>query len=192
MAGTAELVAISLLGGRRIASVLRTGLVAAAFAAVVFLPSALAGNWVGAGIVTAKVLLSSVAAMLVAAASGWTSIARGLSALRLSDTFILVLDLAVRYVSLLGGLVLDMLHALKLRSVGRNDDKAASLAGIAGTTFLKSREAADELLAAMECRCFSGEYRIGKLRGPKAPDLAFVACALLLVLAFVYFQGAAG
>ena len=77
------------------------------------------------------------------ATASWSEISLALSSIHIPDIFILVLDLAIKYISLLGGLVLDMLYALKLRSVGRNRDKTASLSGVAGTVFLKSKEAAD-------------------------------------------------
>jgi cobalt/nickel transport system permease protein len=187
--GTFELAIISCLDGRRIASVLKTGFVASLFAFIIFLPSALWGNWPNVVAVALKVLLSVVAAALVTATAGWTSITRGLSSLRLPDIFILVLDLAIKYISLLGGLVLDLLCALKLRSVGRNRSKTESLAGIAGTTFLKSMEAAEDMYAAMECRGFSGSYRVGTRRALNFRDFAFIAANLGAAGLFFYLQG---
>lgn len=187
--GTFELVIVSSLNGRRIASVLKTGFIASLFAFVIFLPSALWGNWPNVIATALKVLLSVGAAALVTATAGWTSITRGLASLRLPDTFILVLDLAIKYISLLGGLVLDMLCALKLRSVGRNRSKTESLSGIAGTTFLKSREAAEDLYQAMECRLFAGSYRVGKQGSLRARDYAFIAANLCVACLFFYLQG---
>jgi cobalt/nickel transport system permease protein len=186
--GTYELVIVSLMSGPRIAKVLKTSFVAALFAFCIFLPSALWGNWPGVLAVAAKVLLSVAAAALVSATEGWTSISRGLSALRVPDIFILVLDLAIKYISLLGGLVLDMLYALKLRSVGRNRDKTASLSGVAGTVFLKSKEAAEEMYAAMECRGFSGTYRIAARGRLSFTDYAFVAANVLILSLFILLQ----
>ncbi|HTX74276.1 MAG TPA: energy-coupling factor transporter transmembrane component T [Rectinemataceae bacterium] len=188
--GTYELVLIALLSGPRIVRVLKTSIVAALFTLVIFLPSALWGNWPGVLAVAAKVLLSVAAAALVSVSSGWTAISRALSSLRVPDTFILVLDLAIKYISLLGGLVLDMLYALKLRSVGRNRDKTTSLSGVAGTVFLKSKEAAEEMYAAMECRGFTGTYRVAARRGLFLRDYAFVLVTALIAAAFFLVGGA--
>jgi cobalt/nickel transport system permease protein len=185
-----ELVLVSLLSPRGIARVLRTSLVAALFSFVIFLPSAFWGNWPGVLVLAAKVLMSVAAAAIVSTTMDWASISRGLSTLRVPDLFILVLDLAIKYIALLGLLVLDMLHALKLRSVGRNRSKTASLGGIAGTVFLKSREAATEMYEAMECRGFSGSYRKTTRRPPGAADVIFAAMAALFVAAFFLTQGA--
>jgi cobalt/nickel transport system permease protein len=188
--GTCELAAICLMSPARIARVLKASLVASVFAFVIFLPSALWGNWPGVLMLSSKVLLSVALAALVSASTGWSAISRALSSFRVPDIFILVLDLALKYISLLGGLVLDMLHALKLRSVGRNRGKTASLSGIAGTVFLKSKEAAEEMFAAMECRGFSGAYRGGPRAGLSFLDAAFFAANAFVVLTFFLLQGA--
>lgn len=151
--------AVAFLPARLVARVLKKALVAGAFAFVIFLPSALWGNWSMVLLVTEKVLIAVALVALLSATTGWPAISRGLAAFRVPDLFILVLDITIRYIGLLGGLALEMLRALKLRSVGRNDGKTASLASIAGTTFLRSKEAAEEMYQAMECRCFSGTYR---------------------------------
>jgi len=187
--GTLELLIISSLSGQRIANILKAGCVAALFAFIIFLPSALWGNWPGVIVVAVKVLLSVMAAALVSATTDWNSITRGFATLRLPDIFILVLDLAIKYILLLGGLVLDMLYALKLRSVGKNESKTNSLAGIAGTTFLKSKEAADEMYAAMECRGFSGSYRVGQRSSLRIWDYLFILACLCLAFLFFYLQG---
>jgi cobalt/nickel transport system permease protein len=188
--GTYELVIMCLMSGPKIAKVLKTSFVASLFAFVIFLPSALWGNWPGVLAVAAKVLLSVAAAALVSATAPWSEISRALSSIRIPDIFILVLDLAIKYISLLGGLVLDMLYALKLRSVGHNTDKTASLSGVAGTVFLKSKEAADEMYAAMECRGFSGTYRVAVRSGLSARDYVFIAVNVLILSLFFFLQGA--
>jgi len=98
--------------------------------------------------------------------------------------FILVLDITLKYITLLGDFALSMLYALRLRSVGKNDGKTASLSAVAGTMFLKSKEMAEEMYAAMECRGFTGTYRVtGRLR-PCAADLALGAAVCALVFTF--------
>jgi cobalt/nickel transport system permease protein len=183
---TGELAYLASLSGEAIAAVLGKGLAAAAFAFVIFLPSALWGNWQGVVMTTSKVLISIVAVAMVSATTPWASMSRAFASFRVPDLFIMVLDIAVKYISLLGGLVLDMLYALKVRSVGRNGGKAESLSGVAGTVFLKSREAAEEMYAAMECRGFSGTYRTKERVGFRPIDLSIIAMDLSAILAFFY------
>jgi cobalt/nickel transport system permease protein len=58
----------------------------------------------------------------------------------------------------LGEYAMNLLSALKLRSVGKNKAKQRSLSGIAGTLFLRSGHMARTLHQAMECRGFTGSY----------------------------------
>jgi cobalt/nickel transport system permease protein len=160
-----ELCALCLLPARAIAGILKRALMAALFASLIFLPAFLSGLCPKLFALLAKILLSVLAAALFSATTPWPSVTEAFAALRVPDLFVLTLDLTVKYISLLGGLALNMLYALKLRSVGRNRAKMSSLAGVAGTLFLKSREAAEAQYQAMECRGFAGTYRITRQSG---------------------------
>jgi cobalt/nickel transport system permease protein len=180
VAGTAMLAALALQRGERIAAVLKTSLAVAFFTSLILLPAALVGGSGPAVVIVAKVFLSVSAVKLVSVGTEWFSISGVLRRFRVPDLFILVFDIAIRYIALLGDFALSMLYALRLRSVGRNAGKRASLSGIAGTLFLKSKEMAEEMYAAMECRCFSGEYR-----SPRRPRLGPREAALAAFMALM-------
>jgi cobalt/nickel transport system permease protein len=194
LASAIELGLLCFLPGRAIAGILRKAGAAGLFAAAIMLPAMLSGGPGHAPILVAKILLAVLAVSSFSATTGWPSVSRALASLRCPELFILTLDLAIKYIVLLGGLVLDMLRALELRSVGRNDRKGDSLAAIAGTTYLKSREAARAQYEAMECRCFSGAYRVtrpslAERRSGRclAPNAALAAADLAFALAFFAF-----
>lgn len=86
----------------------------------------------------------------------WNSLSSSLKSFRISDTFILIFDTTLKYIILLGNLSLNMLTALKLRSVGKNNHKQKSPSAIAETTFIKSTEMAEDMLNTMTCRGFTG------------------------------------
>jgi cobalt/nickel transport system permease protein len=159
---------------------------AAAFTFVLLLPSAIGGSPWSLVTITAKVTVSVAAVKLLAATSEWASLTSSLGRFFVPGLFILVLDITVRYLAVLGGIALDMLHALKLRSVGRNDRKAASLSGIAGVLFLKSHRMAEDLYAAMACRCFTGGYHSRRAAKLSASDIIPCAVDGLLVAAFFF------
>jgi cobalt/nickel transport system permease protein len=182
-----ELGCLCLLPASVMARALRKALAAALFALVILLPAMLWGRGAGALLLPAKVLLAVLAAAVFSATTAWPSVAQAFAAMRAPDIFVMVLDMAVKYISLLGGLLLDMLYALRLRSVGRDERKAGSLSGVAGTLFLRSMEAAEEQYQAMECRCFSGTYRAARRPGFGWRDAAFAALNLALAAAFVFF-----
>jgi cobalt/nickel transport system permease protein len=186
-----ELGCLCLLRVEVIARVLEKVLVAGFFAAVVLLPAFLLGRGAGVPVLCAKIFLAMLAASLFSTTTAWPSVAAAFSAFRVPDVFVMTLDMTVKYISLLGALVLEMLEALKLRSVGRDDRKIESLSALAGNLFLKSKEAVEAQHQAMECRCFSGTYRITRRSAFGWRDAIF-ATANLLVIALFFACGGLG
>ena len=186
LCGTIVLVTLSLSRGEVILDILKIAFAVAGFTFVIFLPSIFWGNLVGALMVTAKVLICVAAARFLSATTEWRTLTRALGVFRVPDLLILVLDVTLRYITLLGALSLDMLYALKLRSVGKNKDKTGSLSGIAGTIFLKSRVMAEDTYAAMECRCFAGTYREGRLPALRLTDALVLAADVAFICAFAF------
>lgn len=165
LAGTGLLGILALQDARVIAGVLRAGLGAGALTALVLVPAVLWGPAPAAGRLLAKVLVTVATVRLVATTTGWPALAAVLRRLGVPDPFLLVLDLALKYLVLLGAYTLALLQALKLRSVGRHRRGAAVLGPLAGTLFLKSLDQAESLYDAMRCRAFTGQYRrAGRLR----------------------------
>ena len=78
---------------------------------------------------------------------------------RLPSIFIFTLDITLKYISVLGEICAAILTSVRLRSVGKNPQKAKALSGVLGISFLKSGEMAEEMHAAMCCRGFTGEYK---------------------------------
>ncbi len=177
---------LALLRAEPIARTLRKAMAASLFALVIFLPATLRGGSGIALFLSAKVLLSVLAAALFSAVTPWPSISAAFAALRAPGIFVMTLDMAVKYVWLLGGLLLDMLGALKLRSVGRDPRKRDSLSATAGTLFLRSREAAEEQYSAMACRCYAGVYRRARAQRLGPADAAFAGLGLALLAAFAF------
>jgi len=175
---------LSLHKAEQILGVLSVSLPAAALTFVILVPAAILGSPSSAVLIAVKVFLSVTAVRLATAALGAASVAGALKVFFVPDIFVLVLDVTLRYVAMLGELSLAMLHALKLRSVGRNAGKAASLSGIAGTLFLRSREMAEDMYAAMECRCFTGDYRRVRYYRFHPADIIPVVVDILLLGAF--------
>ncbi len=183
-AGALLLVVLSFCPAETILRIVKGSLPIAAFTFIVMLPAALWGSTARIVMITLKVLLSVMAVKLFVATTRWESILSGLRAF-MPRLFVLVLDVTTRYLVLLGELSLRLLCALKLRSVGRNSDKAASLGGIAGTLFLRSRQMAEDMYAAMECRCFTGSYPRGSAARLSVVDLIPAILSVASVLVFV-------
>jgi len=190
LVATIFLVLLALQSADRIRAILATSLSVLLFTTLILLPSALAGSPGQALVLLAKIFISVGTVKLVSVRTEWTSISGALRRLGVPDLFILVFDIALKYIALLGEFALSMLYALRLRSVGHNAGKRSALTGIGGTLFLKSREMEEEMYSAMECRGFSGEYRsASSLRfGAREAGLSLAMAAL--VLAFIVLRGA--
>ena len=104
----------------------------------------------------------------------------------LPDIFILVLDITIKYIVLLGEFSLNIFYSLKLRSVGKNKNKYTSLSGIAGTMFIKSKEMAEDMYSAMECRGYTGEYRIYKKFKLTFADVIYITINGVIIFTFIY------
>lgn len=182
------LLAVSMMQPDRMVKVLKLSLLGALFSFAILLPAAIGGNTYSMAMITPKVFATVMAVNLLAHSTPWNSITSALKSVFVPDIFILVLDIAIKYIVLLGEFSLHMLYALKLRSVGKNSRKMASLSGIAGTMFLKSKEMAEEMYSAMECRGFTGEYRITKKFRLAWADLVFLLINAAIAFTFFYLR----
>jgi cobalt/nickel transport system permease protein len=150
-----------LLPARELASVLKPALGAALLALVLFLP-AMVLRPAGAGnnlIAVGKIFLSVTIVNLFNRRTPWNQITGALRKLRVPGVFVFVLDLTLKYIVLLGGLMVDLLTARGLRAVGRDRHPWRSVGGVMGVTFLRSAELSRETWEAMCCRGFTDDYR---------------------------------
>ncbi len=88
----------------------------------------------------------------------WNHVTGALRKFHVPGVIIFIMDITFRYIVLLGKLMEELLTAVELRSVGRNDKKYASVGGIMGVTFLRGSEMNKEMYEAMQCRGFTDDY----------------------------------
>jgi cobalt/nickel transport system permease protein len=173
-------------GMRRVASV-SAG--AAALAFVLMLPAVLLGQPRSVALVGTKTLVSTGLAMTVAVTTPAGELTGSLRSLHVPSVVVLTFDLALRGIYDLGRVAVEMLTALRLRSVGRNDGKAGSLGGVGGMLLLRANDSAQATFDAMRCRGFDGEYALPPGRTWRAVNVAWLAALALLVALFAYLQG---
>ena len=181
------LAVLSALDGKAIIEILKTSFIMAVFTFIILLPAAFWGNSYSAIIITAKVFATITAISILSHSTRWNAVTGALKKFYIPDLFIFVFDITIKYIVLLGDFALNMLYALKLRSVGKNKSKYASLSGIAGTIFLKSREMAEDMYGAMACRGFTGEYHAYRNIKFTFFDFAYIMINIVIIIAFLYF-----
>lgn len=182
------LLAVSLMSLKQIKSILSVSFITALFTLIILLPSILMGN-VGNSILTViKVLANITSVSILTNVTEWSDITGILKLFFIPDLFIFVLDITIKYISVLGEFSLDMLYSLKLRSVGRNKNKYSSISGIMGTMFIKSKEMAEEMHGAMECRGFTGEYKAYKKYTFNYMDFIYLIINVIMVVIYLYLR----
>ena len=152
------LVHMCLLKTEWLIRVFTTAIIAAGISALILIPAIFMGSPQSMMTVSIKVFTTVGLVGLLAATTEWNRITSCLASFHVPGVFIFTLDLTLKYIVILGNISVDLLNAVKLRSVGRNQDKQGAVSGVLGVTFLKSRQMADEMYQAMVCRGFDGEY----------------------------------
>ena len=141
--------------------IMKNGLLAGGIALVLFLPA----MWMrpeGRGnaiMVVAKVFLCAALISIFNHTTQWNHITSALRRFHVPGIFVFTLDITLKYIVLLGNLIVDLLTSVRLRAVGKFDKKYASIGGIMGVTFLRGTEMNEEMYEAMRCRGFTDDYK---------------------------------
>ena len=161
---------------------------AVVFSVLILLPAVFMGNPQILLTIGTKVFLSVTLIGMLSAGTSWNKLTASLRAFHIPDIFIFTLDITLKYIAVLGEICMEILTALRLRSVGQNKKKAKSFSGILGISFLKSREMADEMYAAMCCRGFVGEYKTGRKYTFRKQDIFYIFLMVVVAGMFIYFE----
>ena len=158
------------------------------FSIYILLPAVFMGNPQILLTIGTKVFLSVTLIGMLSAGTAWNKLTASLRAFHIPDIFIFTLDITLKYIAVLGEICMEILTSLRLRSIGQNKKKAKAFSGILGISFLKSREMADEMYAAMCCRGFVGEYKTGRKYAFRKQDIFYIFSMIAVVGLFVYLE----
>ncbi len=141
-------------------NVLKPGLTAAVIACLLFLPAMIAKP---EGLrndlyVIFKVFLSVAFVTVYNHTTQWNHITKALRKIHIPGIFIFTLDITLKYIVLLGNLMMDLLTSYQLRAVGKNQKKYHSVGGVMGVTFIRGAEMNRQMYEAMQCRGFTDDY----------------------------------
>jgi cobalt/nickel transport system permease protein len=181
------LAVLSMTDTTRMIVILKLSMGITFFTAIIMLPAFVLGNTYSSIMITTKVFATITAMGLLSHSTKWSALTQALKRFYLPDIFIFILDITIKYIYMLGEFSLNMFYALKLRSVGKNRSKYSSMAGIAGTVFLQSKEMAEDMYHAMECRGFTGEYHLNDKSKFKWQDYLYIGIIAVFFTLFIYF-----
>lgn len=190
-AGAIDMIALFfvLLSGKNRSKAAFSGSAASMFTFIMLVPSILAGNVTNSIAIVMKVFGDITLLNVLSSSTRWSDITKSLRLLHIPDIFIFAVDIAIIYIFLLGEISLDMLYALKTRSIGKFNKKYASVSGITGSLFIKSKDMAEEMYSAMECRGFTGEYKAVMDYKFNFYDFLFAAFFAAIIVLYFLFEG---
>ena len=155
---------------------------------IALIPSMFYGNVYNSLLLFQKIIITIIMMNLLAHNTKWSEISKSLKLFQIPDIFIWIMDITIKYIVLLGEYSIDLLYALKLRSVGKTSNKYDSITGIIGNLFIKSYKMSEEMSQAMECRGFTGEYTTKVNFNLKKIDYGYIIVNLLLIVTFIYLK----
>lgn len=183
------LVRATMLSWSALARVAGGALAAAGLTLVVMLPAALLGQPRSALTLATKTLVTVGITLTVALTTPKAQLTGALRQLGMPATVILAVDLALHGIVRLGQTAQDVLVALRLRSVGTNRSKSATMGGVGGVVLVKASRLAQDSYDAMRCRGFDGTYRAAPTRRPRGADALWIVGFALVFALFLYLQG---
>jgi cobalt/nickel transport system permease protein len=185
------LVRACMLPSRALGRFAKVTLATATLTLLVMLPSVFLGQPRSAITLTTKALVCTGMVMETALSTPVADLTAALRSLRVPSVVILTLELTLRSIVDLGTVALKVLEALKLRSVGKNDRKAASMGGVGGVVFVKAAHLSQQTYDAMRCRCFTGTYDVAHATGESrlVSDAACLGMLAALLLLFFRLEG---
>lgn len=176
------------LPGKSLKRVITGAVSAFIFSAAIMVPAVFLGSPRTMLTVSAKVFISVALVNWLASSTKWNRITSAFRFYHVPDLFIFTFDITLKYIVLLGDICMDMLQALRLRSVGHNAHKSRAFSGILGVTFLKSRQMSEEMYDAMRCRGFEGEYRRNKKNQFGKKDFFILIGTVAMLTLFIYLE----
>ncbi len=158
--GALVLVRLAMMPAGDIWGVLKTTIFAGVFCAVLVTPAVIMDpvRLSNSLRLVLKVMICVTAVGEFNRTTQWNHVTGALRKFHVPGVIIFIMDITFRYIVLLGKLMEELLTAVELRSVGRNDKKYASVGGIMGVTFLRGSEMNKEMYEAMQCRGFTDDY----------------------------------
>ena len=160
-AGALVLMRLALLPAQDIGGIVKTALFAGALGAVLYAPAVIMNPAaLGNGIrLVLKIMICVTAMGEFNRTTQWNHVTGAMRKFHVPGVVIFIIDITFRYIVLLGRLMENLLTAVSLRSVGKNDRKYASVGGVMGVTFLRGTEMNREMYEAMQCRGFTDDYK---------------------------------
>lgn len=160
-----------------------------AFTFVILIPSVYSGNYINSFFIFYKVFLNILCInILITYSCTWQEVVNSFRIFLIPDIFIWIFELTVKYILLLGEYTVEVLQALKLRAVGRSAKIKKTIFPVMGNMFLTSVKMSEEMVDAMTCRGFTGEYKLKREQKLHKEDYFFIIIEMVIIAGFYLFK----
>lgn len=149
---------------------------------------AVAGGWVSYASIIMRFLLTTGAALVLIATTGFTDVAHALRRMGVPAVFATQLLFLYRYLFVLAEEALTMSRARLVRSFGRRGTGLRSFGPLLGSLLLRTYSRSQRIHAAMLLRGFDGTVRTRRALRLHAPDILFVLAWTTLLVLFRSFD----
>lgn len=153
-----ELGLLLFLPGFYLRQILRQTLISSGVALFLILPSLLLTTPASVAVFSLKTSLILLTLTYYRATSTFSQVVQALKQLHCPNGLIFVIDITLTYLKMLAEFLLGLLQAVSLRTVGPTAHPYRTIGLLFGTLYLKTRDYALALYAAMEARGFIGDY----------------------------------
>ena len=153
---------------------------------VVAVPSLLIGQYSAPVRLVVRAFVAVSLVVALARTVPWNRLIAGLHAVGCPDSVIYICDVTIQFIDILGRSMMELLDALKLRSVGRDRTKLTSAGRLMGALFLRANTQARQMAESMVCRGFDGTYHIRHERVLTWRNAVYVVCIAAMVALAVY------
>lgn len=134
-------------------------LLASLFSSVILLPAVfMYQNGAASLMIILKVFTTVLSVSVYVYSTEYFKVTSSLRSVFIPDTVILLMDITFRYIILFGVQALELITAIKLRSIGIDRGVRTALLNSLGVLFIKTKNAGENLYNSMLTRGFNGKY----------------------------------
>ncbi|MBZ4664105.1 MAG: cobalt permease [Caloramator sp.] len=153
------------------------------FSSLIIGPSLFLGNK-NALLVIVKITISVALTMIMSITSNWHNIISAFRLIKVPNIVLFIFDSAIRFIYLLSERAYAILCSLKIRSVGQIKKPYSTLSQIMYNLFVTSIDMSFKMDEALECRCFSGEFKYSIYKKIGKFEFLYSIINLIIIVGF--------
>ncbi|MFH1223898.1 MAG: energy-coupling factor transporter transmembrane component T [Pseudomonadota bacterium] len=174
-------VAAAIFPRRELKKILTVAGASVLFAFIIMLPSVFLFKTTASFFIVLKIAVSVLCVNVFVYSTNPVQITQSLKVLFVPDVIIFIVGITVKHIVIVGDTAVNMLLALKKKTVGEFKTARESMFGLFGVLFIKSKNMSESMYDAMVCRGFNGEYKRTSLLKLGLSDYMYIALILLML-----------